>query len=297
MSWHDSIFGDVDSLSRGGGGAGGAGTASKSHEQRMAESLPLSIGGRRAAGIEEMLERFRSNNKTLMHKLYSLGVNEIEKDRASEVRMVPTRAVVEGELNQCWVIKGHHAMSLTDPQSTIHNEGLDVMFYANGWEGDMRDEEASLQSCQFVVRGETNFLSIERCTNCIVALDSVMEAVLIVDCSNVIVMLGSDVPPVTVKDSVGVEIVMGKQKRRDEVPIETKNSCGCFLSIVEAKADPILANELLLSRKRNADMIPDHMITTIDNGAIFTVCKTEEATLNQAHVLMATNYNIMPNEL
>ena len=28
-------------------------------------------------------------------------------------------------------------------------------------------------------------------------------------------------------------------------------------------------------------MIPDHMITTIDNGAIFTVCKNEQSMLNQ----------------
>ncbi|EKX47042.1 hypothetical protein GUITHDRAFT_137660 [Guillardia theta CCMP2712] len=222
----------------------------------MATSLPLSIGGRRSAGIEEMLERFRSNNRTLMHKLYSLGVNEIEEDRANELPIASSRGIVQGDLNQCWVIKGYHAMTPADPQSTIHNEGLDVMFYANGWEGDMRDEQASLQSCQFIVRGETSFLSIERCTNCIIALDSVKEAVLVVDCSNIIVMLGSDVPPVTVKESVGVEIVMGQQKRREEVPIETKNSCGCFLSVVEAKAEPVLANELLLSRKRNAGDSP-----------------------------------------
>ena len=189
----------------------------------------------------------------------------------------------------CWLV--HNFVEFDQAEVVDNADRCDVWIKACGWNGESAELPGT--DSNLVFTGETRFVCIESCTSLRVGLDNVVDGALIKDCSNMAIYFGgeNEVPPITMENCVGVEIIKSPKPLQNN--IESVDSCGCMISTITAAFPDSSVIQLMSDLRRASTLIPDRMMTTLQNGAMVTVTRNRNFGENKAVLAMATNENIV----
>lgn len=258
-------------------------SASKSH-------AGSSTSAGKSGEIERQLLKLSNVSTALMQQLnVGAAASEYTLEGAPTGAAARIERVDTEDRIGCWLV--HNCVEFDQTEVLDNTDRCDVWIKSCGWNGESAELPGS--DSVLVFTGETRFVCIESCTSLRVGLDNVEDGALIKDCSNMSVYFGgeNEVPPITLENCVGVEII--KSPKPLQHNIESVDSCGCMISSITAAFPDSSVIQLMADLRRTPALIPDRMMTTLQNGAMVTVTRNKDIRENKALLAMATNENIV----